>query len=94
MVSSIESTNLPSPNPAQINNVQQPPNYFTAPDQNEKGLPAPDPSSGEIERLIDLHGLLEIARLIEEVKKDGRLNSKGSEQHKRADAHLRKRMKD
>jgi len=48
---------------------------------NSRGLGTkhsrPDPTTNETEKLLDLDGLLQAARLIKEVKKGGRLDSGG-----------------
>ncbi len=73
----------PSPVPARDPNflwtikAQGSSSASVAPSQDEQGAPTPDSFGNETEPLLDLHGLLEIARLVEEIKKDGRFNSEG-----------------
>jgi hypothetical protein len=48
-----------------------------------KGSAVTKPSAaGETESLLDINGLLEIARLIEKVREDGRLKREGEERPK------------
>lgn len=46
-------------------------------DSEGQSVIPPSPSVGKLESLLDINGLLELARLIEKFRKDGRLSSDG-----------------
>ena len=47
----------------------------------------PDSPEGEIEQLLDVEGLLEIAQLIRRVREEGRLSTQGEIQTEHIDIH-------
>lgn len=53
-----------------------------------------DSTTSETEKLLDIDGLLEIARLMEAVKKDGRLKSGGKKREGRSDTPRKSRRAD
>ena len=59
---------------------------FMAADQDDQGVVTPNPTMDETEQLLDIDGLLKIAQLIREIKKDDRLNCDLEEDVKHADA--------
>lgn len=61
--------------PLSNGNVQWPLRRFTPHALGEQHVPAPPSQPNETEQLLDLDGLLKIVRLIQEIKKDGRLKS-------------------
>jgi hypothetical protein len=54
--------------PRVVGAVYRPASIFTQSTPEDPGDLSPGPNSGETEQLLDLDGLLEIARLIEEIK--------------------------
>lgn len=54
---------------------QRPWRNFSAPPQDDHAALTPDSDIAEATHLFDIDGLLKIVRLIEEIKKDGRLES-------------------
>lgn len=70
------------------------PNGFTPPSHDDYGEQTPNLGVGETEQLLNIDGLLEIARLIEKIKQDGRLSRKNDNHPKRTDTQRRNRLKD
>ena len=70
--------------PRVVGAIRRPSRNFIDSSQEVPSAPKPGPNSDGTEDLLDLDGLLEIARLIEEIKKDGRLSSEDDSQGKHA----------
>jgi hypothetical protein len=69
---------------APLGATRHPSRNFIDSSQEVPSAPTPGPNSDGTEDLLDLDGLLEIARLIEEIKKDGRLSSEDDSQGEHA----------
>ena len=68
-----------------VTNVRRSLNGFMAAYQDDQAAITPKPNIDGTEQLLDIDELLEIERLIEKIKKDGRLNSEGEVRLKHAD---------
>jgi hypothetical protein len=79
--------------PLSNGNVQWPLRRFTPHALGEQHVPAPPSQPNETEQLLDLDGLLKIVRLIQEIKKDGRLKSEGGKNTEREAAPIKGRTK-
>jgi hypothetical protein len=73
--------------------VGQPMISSAEPSSRKRSAVTKHSAAGETERLLDIDGLLEIARLIEKVREDGRLKREGEESPKPSGSKHRPRPK-